>query len=380
MFSVVWVCFFKSVLHCAAGRNRTSNNKPDIFDFILLCMNKNQQHKNQHKEIFLPNSPSRFLFFSRTVKITLIFHQFQVLFYATLHPLFLRIMQKDNIILKVNEDTLLMKFLLQNLKNRNRDNIKSLLRNKQILINGIQISQFNYQLRQGEEVTVSKVRASDLPPDEFLNIVFEDEHLIVIDKKSGTLSVSDGNSHITAHGLLIEWVKKQNLANKVYIVHRLDQYTSGLLMFVKSEHVQNIFRNNWKEYIIERTYTAVVEGEIKKKEGTIRSYLSENKALVMISSQDPSTGKLAITHYKTLKFSAGFSLLEVKLETGKKNQIRVHMQDIGHPVAGDRKYGARSNPTKRLCLHATVLAMTHPVTNNVLRFESKIPPEFLRLF
>jgi 23S rRNA pseudouridine1911/1915/1917 synthase len=312
-------------------------------------------------------------------KITLLFCEIQVLFYATLLPYSFKMNKKDTTI-QINEDALLMEFLVKNLKDRNRDNIKSLLRNKQIWINNKAVSQFNFPLRKGQELIIRWARESDLPASDQLNIVFEDEHIIVIDKKSGLLSVSDGNDHVTAHALLTDWVKKQNQNSKVYIVHRLDQYTSGLLMFVKTEEIQNIFRNEWKAYITERKYTAVVEGEVKKSKGRISSYLLENEALVMISSQDSSKGKHAVTHYQTLKTTRNYSLLEVQLETGKKNQIRVHMQDIGHPVAGDRKYGAKTNPVRRLCLHATVLSLLHPVTQQNLRFESKVPADFMRLF
>jgi 23S rRNA pseudouridine1911/1915/1917 synthase len=289
-------------------------------------------------------------------------------------------MIKKDSILEVNEDALLMQFLLSRLKGKNRDNIKSLLKNKQVIINNHPVSQFNHPLHKGDILTIKGMRADDMPSENYLKIVFEDEHIIVIDKKPGLLSVSDGNDHVTAFGVLTEWVQKQDPKNKVYIVHRLDQYTSGLLMFVKSEAIQNIFRNEWKQYITERTYTAIVEGDVKKSQGRISSYLLENNALVMISSQDPTKGKMAITHYKKIKSNERYSLLEVNLETGKKNQIRVHMQDIGHSIAGDRKYGARTNPVRRLCLHATVLALNHPVTGKIIRFESAVPLEFLRLF
>jgi 23S rRNA pseudouridine1911/1915/1917 synthase len=290
------------------------------------------------------------------------------------------LMLKKDVHFEVKENAQLMQFLLQSIKSKSRDNIKSLLRNKQIWINDKAVTQFNHPLVSGDQVEIRWARKSDLPPLRHLNIVFEDEHIIVIDKQAGLLSVSDGKEHLTAYGLLTEWVKHQDPANRVFIVHRLDQYTSGLLMFAKNDKVQNTFRNDWKSHITERTYTAVVEGNLKKQEGQVRSYLLENEALVMQSSQDPTKGKYAITTYKTLKSNPSYSLLQVNLETGRKNQIRVHMQDLGHSVAGDRKYGAKTNPVGRLCLHATVLAFTHPVTEKPLRFESTIPSEFLRLF
>lgn len=289
-------------------------------------------------------------------------------------------MQNKDVSYRVEANTPLMQYLLQTLRDKSRDNIKSLLRNKQVWVNGKAVSQFNHPLLPGDEVEIRRVRKTDLPPAHLLKIIYEDEHLIVIDKKSGLLSVSDGHDHVTAFGIISEWVKHEDPQNRIFLVHRLDQHTSGLLMFAKSEEVQNIFRNDWKKYITERTYIAIVEGQVKKAEGQVRSYLIENQALVMISGQDPSKGKYAITRYKTVKTNSRYSLLHVNLETGRKNQIRVHMQDIGHSVAGDRKYGAKTNPIGRLSLHAMVLAFTHPITSEPLRFESAAPSEFLRLF
>jgi 23S rRNA pseudouridine1911/1915/1917 synthase len=289
-------------------------------------------------------------------------------------------MQKEDTILEVRENSILMQYLLQNLKNKNRDNIKSLLRNKQVWVNGQAISQFNHELHPGHQVVIKRNRAADLPPARYLTIVYEDDYLIVIDKQAGLLSVTDGNEHVTAYGILTAWVQQKKPANKIFVVHRLDQYTSGLMMFAKSEQLQNLLRNDWKSYVKERIYTAVVEGTMKKPEDQVSSYLSENKALVMRSSQNPAEGKLAITYYKTLRSNKDYSLLEVNLDTGKKNQIRVHMQDLGHSVAGDKKYGAHTDPIGRLCLHASVLAFLHPVSGKTFRFKSKIPSKFLGLF
>lgn len=289
-------------------------------------------------------------------------------------------MPREDTILEVRENAALMQFLLQNLKHKNRDNIKSLLRNKQVWINGQAISQFDHALQPGEQVVIKWEQAAigDLYHD--LRIVFEDAHMVVIDKQAGLLSISAGTEHQTAYSILSQHVKLQHPANKIFVVHRLDRDTSGLMMFAKSEDVQGILQKSWQTSISERTYVAVVEGMVKEGTGTIRSYLFESKAFIVHSSQDPAKGELAITHFKTLKSSKEFSLLEVSLETGKKNQIRVHLQDIGHSIAGDKKYGAAGNPLGRLGLHASVLAFKHPITGESLRFESKIPGKFLRLF
>jgi len=288
-------------------------------------------------------------------------------------------MLKEDAFYEVREDSQLMMFLLQNLKKKSRDNIKSLLKNKQVCVNDKIISQFNHVLKPGDKITIRSRKLTDLPPEKYLKIVYEDEDLIVIEKQSGLLSVTDGTDHITASAILSQWVRQENPEDKIFVVHRLDQYTSGLMMFARNEKVQRLLRDNWKTYVTERTYAAVVEGILRKPEGTFSSYLAENKALVMRSVKDPSQGKLAITHYKTIRHNNDYSLLSINLETGKKNQIRVHMNDMGHSIAGDRKYGAKTDPIGRLCLHAHVLAFKHPVSGNMYRFESNIPAPFQNL-
>jgi len=289
-------------------------------------------------------------------------------------------MHKEETILEVKENDVLLQFLLRNLKHKSRDNIKSLLHYRQIWVEGQAVSQFNYTLKPGQKVVISQNRATDGNLNRFLHIVYEDEYLIVIDKQAGLLSISAGSEHVTAYSLLSAYLKQQNPANKIFVVHRLDRDTSGLMMFAKSEEVQSVLQKDWQTNISERAYITLVEGKVERPEGTIRSYLLESKAFIVHSSQDPSKGELAITHFRTLKSNQNFSLLEVNLETGKKNQIRVHLQDIGHSVAGDKKYGATGNPIGRLGLHASVLAFSHPVTGESLHFTSDIPARFLRVF
>jgi 23S rRNA pseudouridine1911/1915/1917 synthase len=289
-------------------------------------------------------------------------------------------MKTEDTLLTVAEPMPLMKFLIASLKHKSRDNIKSLLKNKQIWIEGRAISQFDYALVQGQQVTVKWTRVSEPELYRQLNIIFEDDHIAVIDKSAGLLSISAGKEHETAYSILSRHVKLADPAARIFVVHRLDRETSGLMMFAKSEAVQETLQKGWQTNIRERTYIALVEGQPQENEGTIRSYLFESKAFIVHSSTDPNKGELAITHYTTLKSSKDYALLEVQLETGKKNQIRVHMQDIGHPVAGDKKYGAKTNPVGRLGLHAAVLAFVHPVTGENMRFVSKTPPRFLRMF
>lgn len=290
------------------------------------------------------------------------------------------ILRQKDILLDVSESGVLMQFLLQNLQGKSRDNIKSLLRFKQVWVDGKPVSQFNYALQPGQQVVVKGERRQEGDLHRYFHIVFEDEHLIVIDKQAGLLSMSAGSEHITAYSLLSAYLKQQNPDGKIFIVHRLDRDTSGLMIFAKSEEVQRTLQTGWQSDIRERTYVALVEGNMEKQEGTIKSYLFESKAFIMYSSQDPAKGELAITHYKTIRQGKNFALLEVNLETGKKNQIRVHMQDIGHSVAGDKKYGSKQNPIGRLGLHASTLAFLHPVTGESLRFTSGIPARFQRVF
>jgi len=282
--------------------------------------------------------------------------------------------------LTVGEGTTLMPFLLQSLANKSRDNIKSLLRNKQVIVNGESVTQFNHELTPGDQVTIRGERQADGLVARNMRIVFEDEHIIVIDKNAGLLSMaSDNEKYLTAYNILSNYVKQQKSSNRIFIVHRLDRDTSGLMMFARSEKVQSLLQRDWKHNVTARTYVALVEGEVAEPEGIIKSYIYESKALVMHTTRNPDKGDLAITRFRKLKSNKDYSMLEVTLETGKKNQIRLHMQELGHSIAGDKKYGATTTPIGRLLLHASVLAFVHPVTGKQMRFESKVPAKFRRM-
>lgn len=283
--------------------------------------------------------------------------------------------------LGVTEPAELMKFLLAKLPAKSRKDIKSLLAHCQISVGNEVVTQFNYPLVVGQQVIVNwnKVLIEEQPQG--LTIVFEDPDIIIIEKKQGLLSIATATEREeTAYSILSNHVKKRDPRNKVFILHRLDRETSGLMMFAKSEKVQQLMQKAWKETVLERTYIVVVEGLVNKKEGTVTSWLTESKTFMIYSSRTPNDGQKAITHYRVLKKNKHYSLLEVKLETGRKNQIRVHMKDIGHSVIGDKKYGATKNPIGRLGLHARVLAFKHPMTGEVVRYETDIPKGFLNLF
>lgn len=286
--------------------------------------------------------------------------------------------QRSDITLTVSAPTELMLFLIEKLPSKNRNNIKSLLRNKQILIDGKVYTQFNHPLQAGQTVTVAANRAPETAQYRGLTILYEDAYLIVINKQAGLLSMATNKEKDrTAYSILSDYIKKENPKNRLFIIHRLDRETSGVMMFAKSEKVQRLMQESWNATTKERTYIALVEGVPEPPKGVITSYLRESKALIVYSSQNPNNGQLAVTNYTVLKAANGYSLLELELETGRKNQIRVHMQDVGHPIAGDTKYGAVSDPIGRLGLHAEVLAFEHPITEQPMRFDAPVPKSFL---
>ncbi|MCU0366865.1 MAG: RluA family pseudouridine synthase, partial [Bacteroidales bacterium] len=209
---------------------------------------------------------------------------------------------KEESALEVNNEIILMTFLLQNLKQKSRDNIKSLLRNKRVLVNGQTVTQFNHPLKPGDGVKVRWEAAIEGSINRNMSILYEDDHLVVIDKHAGLLTIAtDKEKDRTAYTMLSSHVKLQNPANRIFIVHRLDRDTSGVMMFAKSEKVQSIMQSEWKERVKERTYIAVVEGQVVEAEGKISSYIYESKSLVMHSSQNPEKGELAVTRFRTLK-------------------------------------------------------------------------------
>ncbi|MDD3788254.1 MAG: RluA family pseudouridine synthase [Petrimonas sp.] len=281
--------------------------------------------------------------------------------------------------LTVKENALLMDFLLAKMGGMSRNAVKSLLKYGQVAVNGKAISQFDHPLQQGDNVQVSNRRTIVEKDTPQLHILYEDDHIIVIDKAAGLLTVTTGSGmDTTAFSILKEHVLRSSPKNKIFTVHRLDQLTSGVLVFAKTGDVQHAFRDNWRDVVTKRTYIALVEGKVEKEEGKISSWLTENKKThVIYSSNTDNGGKPAVTRYKRLQFTEQFSLLEVELETGRKNQIRVHMKDIGHPIVGDRKYGSQTL-IGRIALHARVLEFYHPVTGERMNFETSVPKEFMK--
>lgn len=281
----------------------------------------------------------------------------------------------------VAEPSELLPFLLAHVTNRGRNSIKSLLAHGQVAVNDQVVTTYNFPLQPGQKVSILPERKPVAIRFRGLSILHEDDDIIVIHKDAGLLSISAGaDGETTAYRQLTEHVRRVDARNRIFVVHRLDRDTSGVMLFAKSEKVKLLLQDSWQETVQERTYIALVEGAVKRSSGTISSWLKESKTLKMFSSPQPNGGQHAVTHYKVIQSNKESSLLEVNLETGRKNQIRVHMQDLGHPIVGDKKYGAVTNPIGRLGLHARILAFMHPITQQELRFATDIPREFLRPF
>ena len=277
-------------------------------------------------------------------------------------------------------DRRLMEFVASALPDIKRTRLKQMLSHNQIAVNGQPVKAFDHELQQGDRVMVNFVREFKVFRHRRLRIVYEDEHIIVIEKGYGLLSIgTDSKSDGTAYSILKDYVKWHNPANKIFVVHRLDRDTSGLMMFAKSIEAKEKMQHNWNNMVLNRKYLAVVEGTPDPATDTIRTYLAENSRYEVYSTDNPEEGKLAVTRYTTLRAGRNFSLLEVELDTGRKNQIRVHLSGIGHPISGDRKYGASPSPIHRLALHAATLRFVHPITRQEMNFSTPVPRSFLSL-
>lgn len=281
---------------------------------------------------------------------------------------------------QVTEPMPLLEFLISVMPQRKRTAIKSLLAHNQVAVNGTPEKQFDTQLRPGQEVKVNLSREFKVFYNRRLKLVYEDDDIIVVNKGYGLLSM--GNDKVkegTAYTILRDYLKWQDPRNKLFIVHRLDRDTSGLMVFTKSIEAKENLQHNWNNMVLSRKYLAVVEGRPDPAEGIVKSYLAENSRYEVYSTDNPDEGQLAITRYRTLKSRNGYSLMEVELDTGRKNQIRVHMKDLGHPITGDRRYGAGSSPIHRMALHAQTLRFVHPITRKDMNFTTPTPISFSKI-
>ena len=278
----------------------------------------------------------------------------------------------------VEQEATLLPFLFELLKEQSKTSVKALLSHGQIWVNQQATTQFDTPLHAGDVVTISYNRRKVVFNNPLLNIIYEDDSVIVVNKREGLLSVSTAKvRERTAFHILSDYLKKSDPRNKLFVLHRLDRDTSGLMMFAKTRSVQEKMQSNWNEMITERTYVAVVEGRPEKDSDLITTQLKENaEARVYVVADG---GKDAITRYHLLRTNEKYSLLELNLETGRKNQIRAQMEYIGHPIAGDYKYGAETDPTGRLMLHAQRLYFIHPETDEEMRFDTRIPDSFKSL-
>ncbi len=276
--------------------------------------------------------------------------------------------------IEVKEPEALLAFLIARLDGQSKSSVKSLLSNRQISVNEEVTKQFDQALQPGDVVSVSFERGKMEFKHPLLRIVWEDDYLMLVEKRSGLLSVAtDREKERTAINILSQYVIKNNAQNRIFILHRLDKDTSGLLMFAKDRMTQNNMQNNWNDVITQRTYVAVVEGTPEKETDVISNFLQQNAGMKMYVAEN---GTEAVTRYNVVRGNGRYTLVELNLETGRKNQIRAHMESIGHPIAGDPKYGANTNPAGRLMLHARNLSFIHPVSGEELKFVSSIPPVF----
>jgi len=273
----------------------------------------------------------------------------------------------------VKENEILIEFLKKTFNNLSKNNVKSLLHNEKVFVNGNMTTKYNYELNVGDTVEIREKVAKNI------DIIYEDKDIIVINKPSGLLTVAtEKEKNKTAYHLVMEYLKKKNKNNRIFVIHRLDKDTSGIIMFAKNERAKHLYQDNWNDIVKKRCYYAVIDGKMENKEGTIKSYLKENGN--MVYSVKDRSGKLAITEYKVLKERKNISLLDINLKTGRKNQIRVHMKENKTPILGDLKYGEKSKLINRLALHAYKLELVNPVTKKLLTFEINMPNEFKMLF
>lgn len=272
----------------------------------------------------------------------------------------------------------LMEFLTHSMPGAKRNDVKKWLRYGHLTVDGAVSKAFDTPVAPGSVVLLNLTRPFPVFSHPRIELVYEDDDVIVIDKGYGLLSVGT-NSHKreeNAYDIMRAYVKNVDPRNKLWVVHRLDRHTTGLMMFAKSERANEVLRHNWNNIILERLYVALLEGYLEDDKGYVKSRLAENSQFVVYSTDVPGQGRLAVTHYEVMGRGNGYTLAHFSLDTGRKNQIRVHAADMGHPIAGDRKYGAQTSPIARLALHAQTLRFAHPISKKDMNFESPVPREF----
>lgn len=280
----------------------------------------------------------------------------------------------------VKEAGELLPFLMQALDGISRTRAKAILSGHGVTVDRRVVTQHDFRLAPGARVAVSKGKNRYELKNRFVKIVYEDDHVIVIEKNAGILSMATSHHAYCVKTVLDDYFLKSRQKCTAHVVHRLDRDTSGLMVFAKTISAEQTLEHNWHQIVADRRYVALVAGRMERQAGSVESWLKDNKAFFTYSSPVDNGGKYALTHYRTLRSDGRFSLVELRLETGRKNQIRVHMLDLGHPVCGDPKYGNAPDPLGRLALHAFRLFFYHPVTGEMLRFETPLPRAFLSVF
>ena len=273
----------------------------------------------------------------------------------------------------------LLPFLMAHMPDSSRSKVKELLAHN-VYVDGRRTSQFNFPLQKGMKVSIEKASFKDRLRPRDLDIVYEDQHLFVINKHEGLLSYSKHPNDKTVITVLNQYLAATHQRCHAHIVHRLNRDTSGLMVVSKSKEVSQKFEEDWKGMVFDRRYVAVAWGHLEQSRGEVRSWFTDGEYCVLSSPTD-NGGKLAVTHYEVKQTSRRYSLVELKLDTGRRNQIRVHLRDLQHPVVHDPMYGYKEDlsPVNRLCLHAFRLCFTHPVTGKRLKFETPVPTAFMKL-
>ena len=280
---------------------------------------------------------------------------------------------------EVEREPPLLEFLLEKVKGQSKSKIKATLQGHGVLVGKTCVTKFDYMLKPGMCVAVSNTKRNlNILRSRYVKIVYEDQYIVVVDKAVGILSMAAGHSSLNVKAVLDNYFHKSRQRCQAHVVHRLDRDTSGLMIYAKDMQTEQALEHQWHEAVYDRRYVALLSGRMEQKEGTIANWLKDNSAYITYSSPTDNGGKYAVTHFYTLETQANYSLVQFSLETGRKNQIRVHAADMGHPVCGDVKYGNGDNPIGRLCLHAYVLCFYHPVTHEKMEFSTPIPQSFIQ--
>ena len=280
---------------------------------------------------------------------------------------------------EVEREQPLLEFLLEKVKGQSKSKIKATLQGHGVLVGKTCVTKFDYMLKPGMCVAVSNTKRNlNILRSRYVKIVYEDQYIVVVDKAVGILSMAAGHSSLNVKAVLDNYFHKSRQRCQAHVVHRLDRDTRGLMIYAKDMQTEQTLERQWHEAVYDRRYVALLSGRMEQKEGTIANWLKDNSAYITYSSPTDNGGKYAVTHFYTLETQANYSLVQFSLETGRKNQIRVHAADMGHPVCGDVKYGNGDNPIGRLCLHAYVLCFYHPVTHEKMEFSTPIPQSFIQ--